>query len=782
MLKSSTRWHIKDVCEEKVKQLQNELPVSHITARLLIGRGIETIDEASQFLNIQSVSYHEPFLLKDMDRATKRIKQAVSEGERILIFGDYDADGVTSTSLLVYALRELEADLLTYIPNRFTEGYGPNESAFRWAKQQGVDVIITVDTGIAASHEAVVAKELDIDFIITDHHEPPEQLPNAYAIINPKQADCDYPFKELAGAGVALKLAQALLGKLPIHLLDLAAIGTIADLVPLKGENRKIAFEGLPLIEKSSKPGIRALLQMCRLNGKPVNEEHVGFLFGPRINAAGRMESADPALQLLISTDDEEANDWAKYIDELNKERQQLVEKMTKQAVEIVEQNYKNDRVIVIAQEDWNSGVVGIVASRLVGRYHRPAVVLAIDPETKEATGSARSIENFNLYANLAECRHILINFGGHTMAAGLTIAVHQTEELRIKLNELAEKQLQETDFIPITTIDTECHIEDVTLDMLEEIAQLAPFGIGNPAPTFLLSSKQVKQIRKIGSKENHLKFQLKTEDKLLDGVGFHFGHLFHDVSQGATVSMVGELSINEWNGYRKPQLMLSDLSVDDWQLFDFRGTKRVSEVLDSLPAEKVQLIYFRSQTLELLGLNKWGDLAYNPILDIGPFDKARCYHILLDLPQSNKALVDWYQSLLHPPERTYTVFHHEENHLFTPIPTREHFKLYYAILKKEKQLALSVLDQLARTYELTVDSFQFMTKVFTELDFVTINDGVILFVENPVNKALTESNTYQKKLQEIEVEKTLLYSSYDELKSFFQKTYDGIYVEEAMT
>lgn len=782
MLKSSTRWHIKDVCEEKVKQMQNELPISHITARLLIGRGIETPEEGSQFLNIQSDSYHDPFLLKDMDRATTRIKQAVSEGERILIFGDYDADGVTSTSLLVYVLRELDADYLTYIPNRFTEGYGPNESAFRWAKQQGVDVIITVDTGIAAWHEAIVAKELDIDFIITDHHEPPEQLPDAYAIINPKQADCHYPFKELAGAGVALKFAQALLGEPPTHLLDLAAIGTIADLVPLKGENRKIAFEGLPLIEKSSKPGIQALLQMCRLKGKPVNEEHVGFLLGPRINAAGRMESADPALQLLISTNDEEANEWAEHIDELNKERQQLVEKMTKQAVEIVEQEHKNDRVIVVAREDWNSGVVGIVASRLVGRYHRPVIVLTVDSETKEATGSARSIENFNLYANLAECRHILINFGGHTMAAGLTIAIDQVDELRITLNQLAEKQLQEEDFIPITTIDAECQIEHVTLAMLEEVAQLAPFGVGNPAPTFLLSSKQVSQLRKIGSKENHLKFQLKTEDKLLEGVGFHFGYLFHEVSQGATVNMVGQLSINEWNGYRKPQLMLSDLSVDDWQLFDFRGTKRISEVLDSLPPEKTQLIYFRPHTLELLELTKWGNLAYNPVLDVGFFEQTRCYHILLDLPQSDKALVNWYHSLLYPPERTYTIFHHEENHLFTPIPTREHFKLYYAILKKEKQLAFPVLTQVARSYQLTVNALQFMTDVFADLNFVTINDGVITFVESPASKALTESNTYQKKLQEIEVEKTLLYSSYEELKSFFQKTYDGIHVEEAIT
>lgn len=777
MLQSLTRWEVKEIDEASVERLKNELSISEITARLLVGRGFIDVDEARRFLYIDSMPYHDPFLMKDMEIAVSRIRKAIEDKETILIFGDYDADGVTSTSVLVHTFRKLNANFLTYIPNRFTEGYGPNEEALRWAKQQGVTVVITVDTGISARYEAEVARELNLDYIVTDHHEVPSQLPDAYAVVNPKRPDCPYPFKELAGVGVAFKFAHALLGEVPEDLLDLVAIGTVSDLVPLIDENRKFVIEGIPRIETSQKPGIQALLESCGIKGQHLDEEQIGFMIGPRLNAAGRLDSADVALQLLTSEDADEADTCAKELTELNKERQQIVEKIAAEAIEIVKERYANDRVIVVAKEGWHEGVLGIVASRLVEQFYRPVIVLSIENDSDEVKGSARSIPNFHLYENLSLCKDILIAFGGHTLAAGLTIAKKDIDELRKRLNEIANESLTEQDFIPLTSIDAVCDIKEISLETLEEIAKLAPFGIGNPKPKFLFINKDLSAIKKIGSQEKHLKIQIKENEHVLDGVGFQFGYLFHEVSQDAAVDVVGELSINEWNGFRKPQLVLSDIRINHWQLFDYRGLKFVEKLLEWLPAENFQLIHFRNQTLETLNLQAWKHMAYNPTDHDLPVDEQKPYHIILDLPESENELVDWYKLLSKHPERVYVIFHHEEDHLFSPLPSREQFKLYYAILKKEKPTSLQAAFALAQRYRLSDEAIRFMTKVFAELNFVKINDGSLLFVENPEKRNLLDSKTYQRKLAMIELEKKLLYSSYRELKNYFDNLFKRVFV-----
>lgn len=777
MLEALTRWEVKEIDEASVERLKAELSIRDITARLLVGRGLADVDEARRFLYIESMPYHDPFLMKDMDVAVSRIRKAIEDEETILIFGDYDADGVTSTSVLVHTFRKLNANFFTYIPNRFTEGYGPNEEVLRWAKQQGVTVVITVDTGISARYEADVARELDLDYIVTDHHEVPPQLPNAYAVVNPKRPDCPYPFKELAGVGVAFKFVHALLGEVPEDLLDLVAIGTVSDLVPLVDENRKFIIEGIPRIETSRKPGIQALLESCGIKGQPLDEEQIGFMLGPRLNAAGRLDSADVALQLLISEDVDEANACAKQLTELNKERQQIVEKIANEAIEIVKERYANDRVIVVAKEGWHAGVLGIVASRLVEQFYRPVIVLSIENDSDEVTGSARSIPNFHLYENLSLCKDILIAFGGHTLAAGLTISRKNIDELRERLNAIASEKLTEQDLIPLTSIDVVCDIEEITVETLEEIAKLAPFGIGNPKPKFLLHNKELSLIKKIGSQENHVRFQLKENEHVLDGVGFQFGYLFHEVSQDATVDVVGELSINEWNGFRKPQLILSDIRVDHWQLFDYRGSKFVEKLLEWLPAENVQLIHFRKQTLERLNLQAWKHLACHPTDRDAPIHTQKPYHILLDLPESESELVDWYKMLSKHPERVYAIFYHEENHLFSPLPSREQFKMYYAILKKEKPNSLQAAFAIAQRYRLNDEAIRFMTKVFVELNFVKINEGSLFFVENPEKRNLLDSKTYQRKLSMIELEKKLLYSSYRELKNYFDNMFKRVFV-----
>ncbi|HEY9577560.1 MAG TPA: single-stranded-DNA-specific exonuclease RecJ, partial [Pseudobacillus sp.] len=456
MLKSKTRWIVRNTGEGMRDQLAEQLEISPLLASLLINRGITETDAARNFLYDKGNEFHDPFLFDGMKTASERIHRAIAKEEPILIFGDYDADGVSSTSVMMTVLTDLGAKVDFYIPNRFTEGYGPNEPAFRLAKEQGYQLIITVDTGIAAVKEAAAAAELGMDLIITDHHEPGPELPQALAIIHPKLPGGNYPFPYLAGVGVAFKVAHALYGYLPEHLLDLAAIGTIADLVPLKGENRSIAKAGIKKLRQTLRPGIEALLQLTSTKPAAVDEETVGFMIAPRINAAGRLADAAPAVDLLLTKDRTEANELAQEIDVMNKERQMIVSEITKEAIEIVKSHYPPEKypVIVVGKENWNAGVIGIVASKLVDTFYRPAIVLSFDPETNKAKGSARSIAGFDLFKNLSKCRELLPHFGGHPMAAGMTLELSDVDELRERLCLLADEQLSTEDFIPVTELD----------------------------------------------------------------------------------------------------------------------------------------------------------------------------------------------------------------------------------------------------------------------------------------------------------------------------------------
>ncbi|HZG73958.1 MAG TPA: single-stranded-DNA-specific exonuclease RecJ, partial [Chondromyces sp.] len=554
---SNTRWIVRQTDDEKRISLAEELSVSPLLSSLLMNRGLTDSESARCFLFDKGDSFHDPFLLKDMDVAVSRIKEAITKKEPILIFGDYDADGVSSTAVIMSALEELGANVQFYIPNRFTEGYGPNEGAFRWAKDSGFQLIITVDTGIAALKEAALAKELELDLIITDHHEPGPELPEALAIIHPKHPHGSYPFPYLAGVGVAFKLAHALLGEVPEHLLDLTAIGTIADLVPLKGENRSIAKAGLRKLKQSSRPGIDALCQLTSTKKADINEETVGFMIAPRINAAGRLADADPAVELLMTNDRETAVMLAKEIDAMNKERQAIVNEITEEAIEMVRNQFPPEKypVLVIGKEGWNAGVIGIVASRLVEKFYRPTIVLSFDHEKGQAKGSARSIAGFDLFKNLSTCRELLPHFGGHPMAAGMTLELSDVDELRNRLCALAREQLTEEDFVPIEELDAIVPLEEIDLSTIEQLNLLAPFGMANPKPKVMIEKVGLGNIRKIGSEQSHLKLLLEEEAASLDGIGFGMGYYADHIAPFSKVSVIGELAVNEWNNIRKPQI-----------------------------------------------------------------------------------------------------------------------------------------------------------------------------------------------------------------------------------
>ncbi|WP_078545410.1 single-stranded-DNA-specific exonuclease RecJ [Litchfieldia alkalitelluris] len=785
MLESKTRWNVNRAKEELVIELASQLNIAPLVASLLVNRGFNTVEDARDFLFIEKSEFHDPFLLDGMDITITRIKEAIERSEKILIFGDYDADGVSSTTVLLTALKESGADVDFYIPNRFTEGYGPNEPAFRWAKESGYKLIITVDTGISALREADVAKELELDLIITDHHEPGPVLPDAFSIIHPKKPNCSYPFKELAGVGVAFKVAHALLGRVPESLLEVAAIGTIADLVPLVGENRLLAKKGIGALKTTNRVGIKALLRVCGAEQSEVNEETIGFAIGPRINAVGRLDNADPAVHLLMTNDEEEAKSLAIEIDRYNKERQQLVNEMTNEAIKEVEDNYPPEKngVLIIAKEGWNAGVVGIVASRLVDRFYRPTIVLSIDHEKGTAKGSARSIEGYNLYENLSTCREILPHFGGHPMAAGMTLLIEHVDELRERLNKLAEEQLSPEDFIPVTNVDLDCSIEEISIDTISQIELLSPFGMHNPKPKVRIKHANIQNIRRIGTNQNHIKMVFEDNGVSLDSIGFGFGEKYNEISPSAKVSVIGELSINEWNNFRKPQIMLQDLKIDQWQLFDMRGNKQFKDSIANISKEKRKLISFNEELVlnSVYQDHKDEILLINDIEDAKQYSFEGSYLCLLDLPSDEKILT----SLLEPtlPSRIYTFFSTSQNHFFSTIPTREHFKWYFGFLAKKGVFDLNrYASDLAKHRGWSKETIDFMSQVFFELEFVNIDKGIISLSNQRKKRDLTESKTYQLKQQQIELENKFLYSSYQQLKHWFDSINNGsLKFEEAM-
>ncbi|CDF58330.1 single-stranded-DNA-specific exonuclease RecJ [Thermobrachium celere] len=540
-----------------LEQFNQNLHKNRIINALLNSRGIKAQKEAAQFLNPSVEHLFNPFLLKDMDRAVDRIDLAITRREKIVIYGDYDVDGITSTSILIRAFRKLGVDVSFYIPDRLNEGYGINKEAIDYIKQLATDLIITVDCGITAIEEVEYAKSIGMDIIITDHHECKEQIPNTI-VINPKRYDCTYPNKNLAGCGVAFKLVQALWMKYNLSgfedFLDLCAIGTVADIVELTGENRIIVSEGIKKIQKSEKSGIKALKNVAGISD--VTSYSIAFQIAPRINAVGRLSDARIAVELFTTTDEDKAMQIAKYLDQENRMRQKIEEEILNESLIMIQNYYdlSNDRVIILSSPYWHVGVVGIVASRLVERFHRPVILLCEDKDGK-CKGSGRSIEGFNLFENLLKCEDILVKFGGHELAAGLTIEKDKIDELRYRLNNLA-KQVDVEIFLPKMYIDMEMTEEDITFETAEVIKKLEPYGFGNPSPLFYMENLKVLSKRVVGNNNKHLKLQLDKNNITYDGVYFNACDEFKD-KDWENIDVVFNLDINEWNNTKNLQLMI---------------------------------------------------------------------------------------------------------------------------------------------------------------------------------------------------------------------------------
>ncbi|KXG78210.1 Single-stranded-DNA-specific exonuclease RecJ [Fervidicola ferrireducens] len=535
-----------------------------VILKLLKSRGIEKKEDVVRFLRVSVDDMYNPFLLKDMEKAVTRVKKAILNGEKITVYGDYDVDGVTGCALLVRALREMGGNVDFYIPSRLEEGYGLNKEAVEKIAKSGTKLIITVDNGIASQEEVIYAKELGMDTVITDHHEPHDDVPKAIAVINPKQKDCSYPFKELAGVGVALKLIQALSNcsrEVTVKLLDLVALGTIADMVPLVDENRIIAKCGINVLRSTDKKGLLALLEECRLSVKNIDEEKISYILAPRLNAAGRLLDAALAVQLLLADEEKEAQKLAKDLEVLNRERQAVETKIYNEAKEYILKNvnFDKEKVIVASGSGWHPGVIGIVASKLVQNFCIPCIL--ISEEGEEGRGSARSIPGFNIFEALKQLSGMLDKFGGHEQAAGFTIKVNEIENFRSKINELA-KSIAKDSWEMKLKIDMELTPEELTTELAEQLELLKPFGFGNPKPVFVCRNMSIEQIKTVGEKENHLKIRLKKREKEFSAIGFNFGNYKNQLEIAPLIDVAFWLELNEWEGNKKLQLNLKDIKI----------------------------------------------------------------------------------------------------------------------------------------------------------------------------------------------------------------------------
>lgn len=765
MLKPNYHWILKRADETKTHALADALHISSLTARLLVLRGIDRPEKAKIFLHPEKVQFCDPMEMLGMREAAARIVRAVRDGEAIRVFGDYDADGVTSTALMIRALGKMGAKVSSYIPNRFTDGYGPNVRAVERAGNDQVKLIVTVDSGIAALEAASKAKELGIDYIVTDHHEPPAILPDAFAILNPKQPGCDYPFKGLSGAGVALKLVQAVCsGPADDNWIALAAIGTIADLVPMRAENRLIVSRGLQIIGGGSLAGIDALKIKAGISGA-VDSDMIGFQLAPRLNAAGRLADADTALRLLLSDDGEEAALLASRLEELNRQRKALADQIMLEAdKEASDYCRRGDKALVIAGKDWHQGVIGIVASRVVEKYYRPTVILSIDQQSGTAKGSGRSIDGFNLYLGLKKSAGNLTQFGGHQMAAGLSLPADRIDAFREDFNRAAEESLDDQAFIPRLAVDGECTPDQITVKQIEEMERLAPFGTDNPRPAFRMNAVRLSKIGAVGREKAHLKVMFQGRDQELDGIGFGLGGRLEQISPIDCPSVIGNCSINEWNGFRKPQFLIEDLRIDGPQIFDWRSDRKIREKISGLPPESATLLAFHPESAEELGI-AGGITLFEPGMSVRQPDL-----VLLDLPDQEDQLSELAGNspLVH---RIYAVFYHRHEHYFTSFPSRKHFVWYYALIRQEHSFMLDAMARkIARHKGWPEQTIHFMTRVFFELGFVKIDKGLLTENSAPVKAPLTASLTYRKEKKQLEMEDLFCYSPLSSLKTWFEK------------
>ncbi len=561
----------------EAQKLANSCGINPVVAAVLLNRGIDTAEKVRSFLHKDASLFHDPFLLKDMDRAVSRIKRATLCGEKITVYGDYDVDGITATSIVFLYLRDKGVSCDYYIPDREDEGYGLSSDALNKIAESGTNLIITVDNGITASAEVEIAKNLGMDIIITDHHLCTGEIPDCITV-NPQRPDCSYPFKSLSGVGVAFKLLSALESGnhklISDKFADLVALGTVADMMELTGENRAIVAAGLDKINSSPNAGLALLMDSAGISGRKKDASSIGFSIAPRINAAGRMASPYIAAELLVSDNSKRQSELCSELETLNNQRRSTESTIEKTACSRIENKpmYKDKKIYVLADPEWQSGVLGIAASKVAERYNRPCILMTC--ENGIAKGSARSAGDFNLYQAMKSCEDLYDKFGGHEFAAGLTLAEEKIPELSHRLNEYADKYMDLTSMLPVMNIEFDFPPELFTPEIINSLEILEPFGNANPSPVFAFKNALLTGLTPMGEGNKHIRLQLNCGGTQVTAVAFNKGELIHYFEHGDSVDIAGALTVNEWNGRSYPQMMLSAIKPSEKPPVDQKFTQ----------------------------------------------------------------------------------------------------------------------------------------------------------------------------------------------------------------
>ena len=554
------KWVCKEIDENQVNDLVKKYKINEVLARILINKGITSKEDIELFMNPTRNDFHDPFLMPDMEIAVQRVIKAIEDNQKIMIYGDYDADGITSTTVLKSFLKERGLQVDSYIPNRLDEGYGLNKEAIKKIFENGYRLMITVDCGISGIEEIEYTNSLGIETIITDHHEPAETLPNALAVVDAKRKDNKYPFNQLAGVGVVFKLIQAISIRLKLEekeylkYLDIVCIGTISDIVPLIDENRVISKLGLKLVAQTRNVGLKTLLDLVGF--KNIDSNAISFGVAPRINACGRMGNEQIALDLFLSENYEEAKNLAIKLNEYNIQRQTIEKKIFDEAVEKIESEEKNKDCIIVGSEGWHHGIIGIVSSKVTEMYFKPSILICF--EGNEGKGSGRSIPGFDLHEALTKCGKHLKKFGGHEMAVGITVDKEEFEKFKNEL-ELYAKDKKIDEIVPIINIDSELNLKDINSENVKSLKMLEPYGEANKMPLFLFKGLKIKSIRAL-SEGKHLKLALANENFIINAIGFNLGELSEKYLLDDKIDIVGNLDINVFNGVESIQIIIKDI------------------------------------------------------------------------------------------------------------------------------------------------------------------------------------------------------------------------------
>lgn len=620
---TNKKWRIATPDFTIINELHEKLHINRTFAQILCNRKIDSQELGNAFLYDDLKNLEDPFLLKGMGKAISRIYHAVNNKEKIVVYGDYDVDGITATSLLYRFFSKLNAEVEYYIPERQSEGYGLNLEALEHLISLDKDLIITVDCGISSVDLVAEVKDR-IDLIITDHHNSPEIPPPAYAVINPKQPGCNYPDKNLSGVGVAFKICQAYYQKYfncdYTDDLDIVALGTVADIVPLLGENRIFVREGLKKINNNPQLGIANLLEVVGLKDRQITAGNIAFSLAPRLNAAGRLTHATEGVKLLVTTDDEEARDIAQDLHDTNTERQ-LIEREILALAEndVIEQGMRADKIIVVVGDKWHSGVIGIVASRLVETFYKPTLIISVD-ENGIGKASCRSIEGFDMYDALTSVKDLFIQYGGHKQAAGFSIEAKNIEELHSRLVAYAEQKLKESDYIPIVDIDSIVDGEFINIDNIKNLSILEPYGMSNPTPTFGIEGVKISNIYLMGQDKQHVKFVLEKNGQNFEAISWFGRHLLSNLSNDQIVKIAFSLQLNEWQGITKPQLIIQDIQpVEDNKTILTKEGLREAYII-------IKKMFFKTERLQndidlmLLNNNRYSKNNVNLLLALEVF------------------------------------------------------------------------------------------------------------------------------------------------------------------